>query len=270
MIPIISSIQVAQRRFSFYIAVNAASVLAPGVVIIIEAILMFEHSRLSSPQLASLFHLKHYSSAAVVLITLVIAAAGYVFGYVARELAFKFLQQVERIPHFRQRLQEDVQARLQDYFSNALINECFDAHRILSRFHSVSIESARATDRAGGGHRETIDYRAFTYAKLWIRNYAPGLSIDSIEAEINILVSGLIPTLLAAADVIVLNGAKLLAIILAGGFLALAWSVLLDSIERLRCTERWEGLRNLVMDYAMREAAAKYPLGQELQDSQGE
>lgn len=270
MIPIVSSIQVAQRRFSFYIAVNAASVLAPGVVIVIEAILLFEHFQHPASQIASLSHLKEYSGASVVLITLGFAAAGYVFGYVARELAFKFLQQFERIPHFRKRLQEDVHVRLQDYFSRALINECFEAHRILNRIHSASIKAARVSDGAGGGHRETSDYRGFTYAKLWIRNYAPGLSIDSVEAEINILVSGLIPTLLAAIDIIVISGTKVLTIILAGSILALAWSVLLDSIERLRRTERWEALRNLVMDYAMREAISKYPLTQELPDNQEE
>lgn len=270
MIPLISSIQVAQRRLSFYIAVNAASVLAPGVVIVIEAILLFEHFQHPGSQLASLSHLKSYSGASVVLITLVFAAAGYVFGYVGRELAFRLLEQIERTPHFRKKLQQDVNARLQDYFSHALLNDCFEAHRILSRIRSTPIESARLTEKAGGGHQETSDYRAFTYAKLWIRNYAPGLSIDSVEAEINILVSGLLPTLLAAIYVIVISGINALATILASVILVLAWSVLLDSIERLRRTERWEALRNLVMDYAMREAATKYPLIQELPANQEE
>ncbi len=160
--------------------------------------------------------------------------------------------------------------RLRNYFSQGLIDDCRQAHRVLDDMPEGGAGSAKIGSSAGGGHSDTISYRDFVYAKLWIRNYAAGFSIDSLEAEINILVSGLIPTLLSAAVIIAAAKAAWLSIIAAAIFLCLTWSVLLDSIFRLRHTERWEALRNLIMDYAMREASNKIPPAREISERQPE
>lgn len=205
------------------------------------------------------------------LASIIVVAAGYVFGYVSRELAFKFLRQFEKLPRIRARLNEDVYARLQRNFSQNLIDDCFQAHRVLRETPESEVESTKVTASAGGGHSETLSYRDFVYAKLWIRNYAAaGFSIDSTEAEINILASGLIPTLLSAVDIIGVTKFTGTGIIAGVAFLCLTWSVLLGSLSRLRHTERWEAVRNLVLDYSMREALNKIPPIQEIPESQAE
>lgn len=260
MLPAItSSTLAAQRRLSFYIAVNLASVLAPGIVIVIAIVLLIGSSKHPPSPLFLFTYFKNYAGISALLSSIIVVAVGYVIGYVSRELAFKFLQQLEKIPYARDRLNEGVDARLKEYFSQSLVDDCFQAHRALGETPAADAESTRVNPHAGGGHAENISYRNFTYAKLWIRNYAPGFSIDSIEAEINILASGLIPTLLGSADIIAIAQAKWYAILAGIVFIGLTWSVLLNSIVRLRRTERWEAVRNLVMDYAMREASNKVP-----------
>lgn len=265
---IMSSALAAQRRLSFYITVNLASVLAPGIVIIFAIIILIGSIRHPSSPFTFLTYFKNYTTASTLLASIVVVAAGYVFGYVSRELAFKFLQQFERLSWIRTRRPVDVNARLRRYFSQDLIDECRQVHRALGEISASESESAGAAFRAGGGHSDDISYRDFTYAKLWIRNYAAGFSVDSVEAEINILASGLMPTLLAAADIIVITRAAWPGVIAGVVFLCLTWSVILDSLLRLRHTERWEALRNLVMDYAMREASNKIPSVQDTSASQ--
>jgi hypothetical protein len=274
MLPAItSSTLAAQRRLSFYIAVNLASVLAPGIVIVIAIVLLIGSSKHPSSPLFLFTYFKNYTGISALLSSIIVVAVGYVIGYISRELAFKFLQQLEKVPDVRDRLNEGVDARLKQYFSQSLVDDCFQAHRALRELPAAAdtestqvretpaadAGAARANPHAGGGHAENISYRNFTYAKLWIRNYAPGFSIDSIEAEINILASGLIPTLLGSVDIIVIAHAAWYAILAGVLFIGLTWSVLLNSILRLRRTERWEAVRNLVMDYAMREASNKVP-----------
>jgi hypothetical protein len=272
MIPavITSSTQAAQRRLSFYIALNLASVLAPGIVIVIAATFLIEPVSGPSSPLVSLTHLKNYSGAAAFVVSIALVAAGYVFGYVSRELAFKLLRQFEKIPRIQARVSEGVNARLRSYFTPGLINDCLQVHRVLSEMPEGSTGPARIGGAMGGGHSDSVSYKDFTYAKLWIRNYAAGFSIDSVEAEINILVSGLIPTLLSAAAIIAASKATWPSIVGAVIFLGLTWSVLLDSIFRLRHTEKWEAVRNLIMDYAMREASNKLSPGPEAEEAQPE
>jgi hypothetical protein len=272
MVPvsIMSSALAAQRRLSFYITVNLASVLAPGIVIVFAIIILIGSIRHPSSPLTFLTYFKNYTGASTLLASILVVAAGYVFGYVSRELAFKFLQQFERLPWIRTKWQEDVNTRLQRYFSQDLINDCRQAHRALGEISASESEATGAAFSAGGGHSDDIGYRDFTYAKLWIRNYAAGFSVDSVEAEINILASGLIPTLLAAAGIVVITRAAWPGVIAGVIFLGLTWSVILDSLLRLRHTERWEALRNLVMDYAMREASNKIPPIQDTSETQQE
>src|SRR6266436_4679361 len=114
---ILSSTQAAQRRLSFYIAVNLASVLAPGIVIVISVVLLVDSIRHPSSSFLFLAQLKNYTGPSVFLFALAVTAAGYVFGYVSRELAFKLLTQLEKVTGARAKLQENLTPRLRDYFS---------------------------------------------------------------------------------------------------------------------------------------------------------
>jgi hypothetical protein len=263
---IIGSAQVAERRFSFYVTLQLASVLAPGIVIAAEVVFLVGWIQRPSKPPLLLSYLKGFTGTAGLLVVLMVVAAGYVTGYITRELAFKLLRQFEKLPAVGRRLEEDLDAYLQEYFPESLIIECLQAHQALSTLGQSDPKSARNKRSIGGGHFEVSDYEKFVYAKLWIRNYASGFSIDGVEAEINILASALIPSLLAAADIIAGAGSIWWAISVAVVLVGLTWSVLLDSLIRLRKTEKLEAVRNLVMDYAMRVAADGYPSSQGLPD----
>jgi hypothetical protein len=131
--PIISATQVTQRRLSFYIAMSLASVLAPGIVVVIASILLIEWIKRPTSPLLFFAQFKGYAGASVLLITLAFTAAGYVFGYISRELAFKGLGQLEKISRVRERVEGDVNKRLETYFPQELIKRCRQAHVGLSR-----------------------------------------------------------------------------------------------------------------------------------------
>jgi hypothetical protein len=199
-------------------------------------------------------------------------AAGYVAGYVLRELAFKVLAQFERLPKLQERLQVDAYKRVEAHFPPELILDCFRAHPLLNAAYDQyrarkaeggeakppQIDSRGRGPRAGGGHVEGIDYESFVYAKLWIRNYAPGFTIDSIEAEINILVSGLAPGILAGIAILATAHVAGWSICVGAITTIVIWYVLLSSAIRLRRSEKSEAIRNVVLDYAMRVAISGY------------
>ena len=272
---VVNSTQAIGRRFSFYIAVQVASVLAPGVVVIVGVLFLvelFQH-RLSN-QTAQSF-VRDISGTAGLLASLFILAAGYVAGYVIRELAFKLLAQLERLPNVQEELEVNVYARIEKFFPAQVIDNCFKFHPFLSQARKDSeAESRQDTNaqrrRTGGGHVETINYESFVYAKLWIRNYAPGFSVDNVEAEINILASGLAPGLLTGLIIIAVAHLVWWSVLVAVFVVALIWAVLLSSLIRLRYTETSEAIRNLVLDYAMRQAMSSYPSSQTASDDQPE
>lgn len=274
---IVGSTQSIGRRFSFYIAVQVVSVLAPGVVVIVGVFLLVElfHHRQSSQAAQSL--LKGVSGATGLLIALFVLAAGYVAGYVIRELAFKLLTQLERLPRFRDELQVNAYKRVESFFPAQLIDDCFETHPLLraarkkesgddkTSQHNYgtssrdNVNSEGQLDKAGGGHVENSNYRSFVYAKLWIRNFAPGFSIDNVEAEINILASGLAPGLLTGLVILAAAHLTWWSVCAAILVVALIWTVLLGSLLRLRRTEAYEAIRNLILDYTMRQAINGYP-----------
>lgn len=274
---IVGSTQSIGRRFSFYIAVQVVSVLAPGIVIIIGIFFLvelFQHRQLSNSAQSLL---KGVSGATGLLVALFVLAAGYVAGYVIRELAFNLLTEIERLPRFRDELQVNAYKRVESFFPAQLINDCFEAHPLLraarkkesgddktsqnnratSSRDSIDWESQLA--KAGGGHIENSNYRSFEYAKLWIRNFAPGFSIDNVEAEINILASGLAPGLLTGLVILAAAHLTWWSVCIAISVVALIWTVLLGSLLRLRRTEAYEAIRNLILDYTMRQAINAYP-----------
>jgi hypothetical protein len=272
-ISILSGTQAVGRRFSFYIAVQVTSVLAPGIVVIAGSLIVtkiFQHQTSSQSALAAV---KELSGAAGLLTSFLLLAAGYVSGYVLRELAFKLLSVVEGLPWLRHKTQVNTFDGVDGQFSSDLIAECFSAHPVLSesreRLNAIKEELKNAESdkrtptelpmRAGGGHVSDLNFLSFAYAKLWVRNYAPGLSIDSMEAEINILASGFAPSFLVGLGIVAAAHSAWWSVIIGLAIVALVWWVLLNSVIRLRRDERRESVRNLVLDYSMRQAASKYP-----------
>ncbi len=275
---IVSGTQAVGRRFSFYITVQATSVLAPGIVDIVGIVLTIKIFS-NQPASASTQTLtKDFSGAAAIFGSFILLAAGYVTGYVFRELAFKLLSQLERLPRFQHSLRTAAaHDQVVAHFPPEVIDECFSLHPLLADSHRGDRESPEALGseqanmeaspkvargsrgRAGGGHVDDIDYATFVYGKLWIRNYAPGFSIDNIEAEINILVSGLAPTLLVGLIFVGLLHSVWWSVLIGIAIVIFFWWILLTSALRLRRSERKESIRNILLDYSMRQAANKYP-----------
>jgi hypothetical protein len=261
-VTLIGSTKAGERGFSFFVNRELTSVLAPGVFVVSE--LTYFILRLSSSSSASssiLDYFKRLSGTAGLLILLLVSATGYVVGYVLRELAFRLLGELEKVPAIRRELTTDTAKRLVKYFDGSLLAECFKAHPYLRAKLQPAENIGEATHyrTAGGANVETRDYESFVYAKLWIRNFSAGFNIDSIELEINMLAAALAPSLLLALDILASVRFTWWAVLLTVIALALVWWVLLDSLFRLRRTERWEAVRNLIMDFAMRSAVAGYP-----------
>lgn len=296
---IVSSTQAVGRRFTFYVTVQVVSVLAPGIVDIIGIIFLvgFFRNQVSSNSAQTLA--KEFSGAAAIFASFVLLAVGFVGGYIFRELGFQLLGRIERLRYFRDRVRTGSYDYVADHFPPELIKKCFDLHPLLAGAYQVYRELTATSEseksspegttapegtttgavssseengsntpqvaqvvrqwKAGGGHVDDIAYAGFIYAKLWIRNYTPGFSIDNIEAEINILASGLAPTLLMGLIIVASSHAAWWSIIISIFFVIITWSMLLSSALRLRRAEKMEAIRNLVLDYSMRQAAEGYP-----------
>ena len=263
-VPIISGISSRERRTSFYLNRELTSVLAPGIVAVMELSYLFARLRSSSATSHLLSPFARIGGTAGLLLILVAVSLGYVTGYVSRELAFMCLGQLEKIRSIREDLETDTNRRLHKYFSDELIIKVFRIHPCmrLDQRDTLPQEPAADLELAGGGNVENTEYENFTYAKLWIRNYAPEFSIDSTELEINITAGALLPTLLLSADITVSFSEIWWAVVLVALALASIWYILVKSLLRLRRTERWEAIRNLILDYAMRCASQDYPLAE--------
>ncbi len=260
----IGSTKAGERGFSFFVNRELTSVLAPGVFVVAE--LTYLTLRLSSRSSATsaLSYFKGLSGTAGLLIILLFSATGYVVGYVLRELAFRLLGLLERAPWIRRRQTTDTARRVAQYFEQGLVRECLAAHpylkpKLATGQPPADPGPAKTRYRAGGANLETRDYESFVYAKLWVRNFSAGLTIDSIELEINMLAAALAPSALLAVDLLASVRPTWWNVLLTVAGLALVWWVLFDSLLRLRRTERWEAVRNLIMDYAMRTATVSYP-----------
>lgn len=261
-VALIGSTKAGERGFSFFVNRELTSVLAPGIFIVAELAYLILQLSSESSAVKILNYFKNLSGTAGLLLLLIVSAAGYVVGYVVRELNFRLLGQLEKVPAIRQELTTDTGKRLVQYFDTHLIEECFRAHPFLrAKLQSADLTQDETKFRiAGGANVETRDYESFVYAKLWIRNFSSGFSIDTIELEINMLAAALTPSLLLAVSILVSVRITWWSALPTIIFLIVTWWVLLNSLFRLRRTERWEAVRNLIMDYAMRSAAEGYPL----------
>jgi hypothetical protein len=281
---IIGGTQAIGRRFSFYITVQLASVLAPGVVVIAGSIVVVRMFQNQASTQSALTVVKEISGAAGLLTSFLLLAAGYVSGYVLRELAFKILALIDIFPRLQNWTRVDTFDLVDRYFSSDLISECFSAHPVLGESYRQLKSSEEGTkapepehDASAGRPKRTEDSRAgdlnylsFVYSKTWIRNYAPGFSIDSMEAEINILASGFAPSLLVGIAIVAAARSAWWAVFLGCVVVVLVWSILLNSVVRLRRDERRESVRNLILDYSMRQAADRYPATHAANEAQAE
>lgn len=237
-------------RISLYFAVQLASVLLPGAVVLMEtAVLLTGLIRGHDHAISSLFELlARVGGIGGFVVAIVAIAAAYVIGYLCRSAAFAVLGAVER--RTRPPASREDQLRL-------LIGD--DQFADLVRIHPVlRSEAPKVTDTrlgAGGGHRDGSLHDTQTYCKLWLRRRAPELAIDSIEAEINILLGTVFPVLLLAVDAVALSGTPLALRILALPLGLLVCAAVLRSVLRLRAAERWEAIRNLAFDFLMHRAA---------------
>lgn len=190
----------APSRLSFYVAVQITSVLLPGVVLLTELTILGVW--LTSDQPAGIRSILDAISTVRAAGTVVFAALGlaasYVIGYLARGLGFWLVSLAERI---RRRADPGSSrpadwARLRAIFGNQFTAELADLHPVL-RHIDPDADNQISRDQfnfpVGGGHRADTEHQVFEYSKLWLRQHSPTLGIDSIEAEINILVSTLLP-----------------------------------------------------------------------------
>jgi hypothetical protein len=271
-VSLIGGTKAGERGLSFFVNRELTSVLAPGVFVVAELTYLMLRLSARPSAISALSYFKGLSGTAGLLVILLFSATGYVVGYVLRELAFRLLGLVEKAPRIQRKQATDTARRVAQYFDKGLVGQCMKAHPYLEpklqpkqqsteqpEQQSAGTSPKAAPYRAGGANIENPDYESFVYAKLWVRNFSAGLNIDSIELEINMLAAALAPSALLAVDILVsvrLTWWNLPATIIG---LALVWWVLFDALLRLRRTERWEAVRNLIMDFAMRTAAADYP-----------
>lgn len=233
------------------------SVVAPGAIVVAEC--TFIGIRLFSPRPQSLHDIAvgigQFHGAAGVLLTTLTLAVSYVVGYLARELAFLAVGKLDRSDPLA-----DCMPHLRELFGKSLVRRCIHHHPVL---RALDRDDARVTDaRLGqGGHAETARMDVFRFCKLWLRSYAPTLGVDIYEVQINILVSTFAPVGLGALTAIVYTSEHYwwldpAVVLLATGALV----QLYRSTVNQRKSEKLLAVRNLVMDFAMREAAAGYPV----------
>lgn len=256
----------APSRLSFYVAVQIASVLLPGVVLLTELTILGVW--LTSDQPAGIRSILDAISTVRAAGTVVFAALGlaasYVIGYLARELGFWLVSLAERV----RRRADPSSSRPADWvrlcalFGDDFADKLADLHPVL-RHIDPDAESQDSPNQfsfpVGGGHRADTEQQVFEYSKLWLRRHSPTLGIDSIEAEINILVSTLLPVLVLGIDAAVLSGSPLTLRVLAVPVAVLIALAGVRAVLRLRQTERWQAISHVAFDLAMRNAITRCP-----------
>ncbi|MFI0720652.1 hypothetical protein [Streptomyces sp. NPDC021224] len=253
----------AGRRFAFYLAMQLTSVLVPGLVAVTCSGLLLlrarhpDHLGRSVESAARTLH-----GPAVILVDVTWLAAAYVLGYVGRELAFRLLSAAELALPRRRASTGALRAELEAVYGAAALRRCLDAHPLLGHLLNTAgraVTPAESMRRPGGALRAGNAYEAFNYAKSWLRTHSPQLAPDANEAEINVLLSTLLPLALGTWTVVALVPLGLplaTAIVLAA---AAAAALTFAQVLRLRRIECWEALRNLLEDHEMRLAAARLP-----------
>lgn len=279
----------ASSRMGYHVGLQLASVLAPGIVIATEMYLlgMGLVTERDSARLGSLVEgLSDIHGSGLVLFALIGISIGYILGWISRDLGLRTLVLVERgrrvlKTHARRDMSKDLSAkasaaevtwhqttaadelsikqRLRAVMGDQAVDDCIRRHPILAVFEKDAAHvqpGDTGQQQASLGHYHELE--AFIYCKLWLRRFAPDLSVDWIEAEINMLGASVVPVALLEANLIAWSvhpgGAVLLSALPFLGIVTLLARVL----ARKRLTERWEATKNLVGDHMMRSALTSY------------
>ena len=264
----VTSIAASSKTSSFWVTKELTSVLAPGVVLLCELTLLIQpHLRkgMKSPL--------GNEEPSVFVVLVVVVALAWLVGYISREIGFKILFFTEpgdssgrtignsslppvhpirtiknwmlglRCPH---QTPAETRSRLVLYAGEREVEYFLRSQPILLHLMAANREF---DGRTGGGNIPDDAAAAFfSYCKLWLRSYAPELGLDSIELEINIVVSALVPTALLpllAAQSFHSHQIWWTAATAIGALVALVQMA--RSFRRLRGAERWEAARNTLI-----------------------
>jgi hypothetical protein len=251
------------ERLPFYVVVQLVSVLLPGAGVLTEVTLLGIHyAPHPGTDLGFLVEaLSGIRGAGIVLFAAVGLSGAFVLGYLSRELAFVAIGRLERLGQWwaGRRGREEVSEwqRLLTLFDDEMTTALVELHPVLALLDADKKPSEETPSGAGGGHRADAALEVFSYSKLWLRGRSAALRLDFLELEINVLAGLLVPVLLFALDVLTLGDEPLPIRIAALPAGLLICAAVLRSIRRLRRTERWEALRNLAFEAAIRRAETK-------------
>lgn len=279
-------------RLSFYIGLQISSVLVPGIVVVSGLALIAARlaSQSGSSVLTGADTLSNLQGPALILILTIGVSVGYIVGWISRELGFWIVGQVEGREWIRtatssldadaadsaEPANDDTDAfadldwaerlstrdRLSAVVAAEVLHDCADRHPILGYLEQPSSVISVAGVRRAGRHWNSfishLEYESFVYCKLWLRAYAPQLSVDRIEADINVLAASLVPVSLFAANTVAWSTRPLVATIAVIPIFIAITALIVRRIVRNRKDERWEAVRNVVHDHMMRSALVGY------------
>ncbi|MFI6010625.1 hypothetical protein ACIBAG_17705 [Streptomyces sp. NPDC051243] len=235
-------------KFSFYSAVLAASVLAPGLCLVTTGVIALLQLRHPDQMWAFVVaQTRDLSTPLAIVVGLNFLSLSFIVGYLFRELSFWLVGLLERIPRFAALDAPELLGRLEAICGRQALDDCLRAHPLLAYYLSSPAPARHGTGRVhGGGHRENRGLLAFEYCKRRLRLESPALAVDNTEAEVNILASCLFPVLFVTAEVIWIGELPVTVDILAAVGSVGAWLGILMSLHRLRRTERIAAVTNLV------------------------
>jgi len=271
-------------RFTFYLTLQVATVIAPGLLVsseLIALIVRTANGNTGTELHSAVRALSGLHGSGLFFAVLLAVAASYAIGYLSRESSFWLLGRMERISERRRAgaaipvRQDDADTlgqvppgddvpaltRMRALSGNNAVDACIELHPVLASLSGPDPAPQRVRrggPTAGGAALPGRELEAFIYCKLWLRRYAPELSVDQIEAEINIVVSIVIPVLLVAPVTAAWSGHPVLSTVIGVPVVLAAALAMMRSAMRLRRSERWEAIRNLIEDHMMRTALSHY------------
>lgn len=235
-------------RLSFYVGLQIASVVVPGIVVAGEiAALVVRFNIRRDDEISIVEAVENVSGIkgpGLVLILVIGISAGCIVGWISREVGFQMVGAIENRTWFKKlgsQAENDVEhlplpERLGLQADAAIVGSCIERHPVIGE----------------------DDYEAFVYCKFWLRAYAPDMSVDSMEVDINVLAASLIPILLAAANGVAWSESPALVTGLVVPAVAALSVLIVNRIIRKRRAERWEAVRNVLHDHMMRTALSHY------------
>jgi hypothetical protein len=273
----------ATSRLSFYIGLQLSSVLAPGIVVTIEILLLvgrFTTRRDTQALGSAVDAVSDIRGSGVLLVTLVGAAVGYIVGWISREIGFWTIGLVERIgsrmssksrsakPPSSDEMQlarrpdeMSMKEWLRSTIGDDAVDDCIQHHPILSVLRKGNNAPPPMTP-AGWHWNFSVpnqEYEVFLYCKLWLRRFAPELSVDRIEVDINILTSALVPLILLHTTLIAWSPDAVVVALVSTPLLLGLLTLLLRSVLIARKAERWDAVKHVIEDHMMRVALTAYP-----------